>query len=510
MNAKLDLTGEWEFKANSDEFLPQELKTKLLTWNKAKVPGTIHLDLLANSFISDPFFETNELDVQWVDKVDWVYRKKFMVDFDLSDFHSVKLTFEGLDTVGSVKLNGEFVGYFNNMFIPYSFDVQNLIRLGENEIEIFFKSPTFAGKELEERYGKLSVELATHRVYLRKAQYSFGWDWGPVLTTSGIWKPVYLELAKFAKIKHVWFKTISISNSKAEISAEIELEKFTEDDLDLKIEIFHKAEKIYEKSFVQKKRDRVRTHRFEITSPNLWFPNGYGEQNLYTATVEISKDGEIIDKVIKRFGIRKVRLIQEDDGEGESFIFEINGEKIFCKGANWIPNDSFLPRIRKEDYDKLLSMAKDANLNMLRVWGGGVYEDEYFYDRCDELGIMIWQDFMFACASYPEYDEFIDNVKNEAIQVVKRLRSHPSIVLWCGNNENEWIWVDKAQKTPDEMPGAKIFRDLLKEICEQYDGTRPYWRSSPGGRIILIQKQTEIITNGRFGVSGLITNIMKM
>lgn len=482
MNLKFDLSGEWEFKASSSEFLPQELRTKLSIWNKAKVPGTIHLDLLANDFIPDPFFETNEIDVQWVDKVDWIYRKKFLLDFDFSDFHSVKLTFEGLDTVGSVKLNGEIVGHFNNMFIPHSFEVKNLIKSGENEIEVFFKSPTVAGKELEEKYGKLPVELATHRVYLRKAQYSFGWDWGPVLTTSGIWKPVYLEFIKFAKIKHVWFKTLSISNSKAEISAEIELEKFTEDDLDLKIEIFYKDEKIYERSFIQKKRDRVRTHRFEVISAKLWFPNGYGEPDLYTAIIEISKDGEVIDKITKKFGIRKVKLIQEDDGEGESFIFEINGEKIFCKGANWIPADSFLPRVGKKDYDKLLKMAKDANLNMLRVWGGGVYEDDYFYDKCDELGIMIWQDFMFACAGYPEYDEFVDNVKNEAIQIVKRLRNHPSIVLWCGNNENEWIWVDKTQKSPDEMPGAKIFRDVLKEICEQYDGTRPYWRSSPWGK----------------------------
>ncbi len=482
MNIKFDLTGEWEFKASSVEFLPEELKTKLINWNKAKVPGTFHLDLLENRFIPDPFFETNEFDVQWVDKVDWVYRKSFKIDFDFSDFHSVKLTFDGLDTVGNVKLNGSQIGSFNNMFIQHSYEIKNLLSRGENEIEVFFKSPTIAGKKIEEKYGKLPVELATHRVYLRKAQYSFGWDWGPVLTTGGIWKPVYLEFIKFAKIKYVWFKTLSISNSKAEISVEIELEKFTEDDIDLKIEIFFKDDKLYEREFVQKKGDRVRTHRFEIKSPNLWFPNGFGEPNLYTAKIEISKNGETIDQITKKFGIRTVKLVQEEDGEGESFIFEINGEKIFCKGANWIPPDSFLPRVKREDYDKLLNMAKDANLNMLRVWGGGVYEDDYFYDKCDELGIMIWQDFMFACASYPEYDEFIENVKNEAIQIVKRLRNHPSIVLWCGNNENEWIWVDKTQKNPDEMPGAKIFRDVLSEICKQYDGTRPYWRSSPWGK----------------------------
>ncbi len=482
MSKKFDLSGEWEFRASSEEFIPEELKSKLSNWNKAKVPGTVHLDLLENGFIPDPFFETNELEIQWIDKVNWVYRKRFFIDFDFKNFDSVKLVFEGIDTVGDIKLNCEAVASVDNMFIQHSFDVKNLLKNGENEIEIVLKSPTFAGKELEEKYGKIFAELTSYRVYLRKAQYSFGWDWGPTLTTSGIWKPVYLNFIKYAKIKNVWFKTLSISNSKAEISTEIELEKLTDDDIELKLEIYFRDQKVYERNFIQKKSDRVRVHRFEIQSPYLWFPNGYGEPNLYNSIITISKDGEVIDRVEKKFGVRVVRLIQEIDDEGESFIFEINGEKIFCKGANWIPADSFLPRVKKEDYDELLNMAKDANLNMLRVWGGGVYEDDYFYEKCDELGIMIWQDFMFACASYPEYDKFIENVKNEAIQVVKRLRNHPSIVIWCGNNENEWIWTDKTGKNPDEMPGAKIFRDVLKEICEQYDGTRPYWRSSPWGK----------------------------
>lgn len=482
MNKKLDLTGEWEFKATSENFIPDELKSKLLNWNKAKIPGTVHLDLLENGLIQDPFFETNELKLQWIDKVDWLYRKKFYIDFDFKNFNSIKLVFDGIDAVGEIKLNSKHIASVNNMFVQYTFEISDLLKKGENEIEILLRSPTFAGKELEKRYGEIFAELVSHRVYLRKAQYSFGWDWGPTLTTSGIWKPVYLDLIKYAKIKNVWFKTLSISNSKAEISTEIELEKFTDDDIELKLEIYFKSRKIYEKNFIQKKGDRVRTHKFEIYSPFLWFPNGYGDPNLYDAVITISKDGEVIDRVDKKFGIRIIRLIQENDDEGESFIFEINGEKIFCKGANWIPADSFLPRVEKKDYDKLLNMAKSANLNMLRVWGGGVYEDDYFYEKCDELGIMIWQDFMFACASYPEYDEFIENVKNEAIQVVKRLRNHPSIVIWCGNNENEWIWKDKTGRDPDEMPGAKIFRDILKEICNQYDGTRPYWRTSPWGK----------------------------
>ena len=481
---KFNLTGEWEFKANPNSFLPKDIETKLLNWNKANVPGTVHLDLMANGFIPDPYFETNELNLQWIDKVDWIYRKKFTIDFDplKSEFDSIKIVFEGLDTIGDVKVNGQYIGSFDNMFVEYTFEVKEILKPGENEIEIYFKSPTFAGKALESKYGKLPVELASHRVYLRKTQYSFGWDWAPTLTTSGIWKPVYLEFIKCAKIKNVWFKTISISDSKAQIATEIEIEKLTDEDIELSLEIFFENEKIYERNFTQRKGDRVRVHRFEINSPNLWYPNGFGKPTLYKAQIKLLKNGETLDETVKKFGIRTVQLIQEKDEDGESFIFEINGEKIFCKGANWIPADCFLPRVKKEDYDILLEMAKEANLNILRVWGGGIYEDEYFYEKCDELGIMIWQDFMFACAGYPEFDDFVENVKNEAIQIVKKLRNHPSIVIWCGNNENEWIWVDKTGKHPDEMPGAKIFKELLKQICQEYDGTRPYWRSSPWGK----------------------------
>lgn len=482
MIKKLYLTGEWEFKANSENYVPESLKKHLLNWNKAIVPGTIHLDLIGNNFIPNPFFETNELKLQWIDKVDWLYCKKFLIDFNPKEFDSVKLVFDGIDTVGVIKLNDEVIGFPNNMFIQHSYEVMGLLKEGENDIEVFLRSPTFAGKELEEKYGKIFAELASHRVYLRKAQYSFGWDWGPVLTTIGIWKPVYLEFIKYAKIKNVWFKTLHIYGEKAELTTEIELEKLTDDDIEIKLEIYFKTQKLYERNFIQKRGDRVRTHKFEIHSPALWFPNGYGEQNLYDAVIEILKDGEVLDRVEKKFGIRTVRLIQEKDEEGETFTFEVNGEKVFCKGANWIPMDSFLPRVKKEDYNKLLNMAKEANLNMLRVWGGGIYEDNYFYEKCDELGIMIWQDFMFACASYPEYDEFVENVKKEAIQVIKRLRNHPSVVIWCGNNESEWIWVDKTGKHPDEMPGSKIFREVLEQICKQYDGTRPYRRSSPWGK----------------------------
>ena len=220
--------------------------------------------------------------------------------------------------------------------------------------------------------------------------------------------------------------------------------------------------------------------RLRIKKPKLWWPNGYGEQPMYRAIFSLVLKDEEIERLEVPFALRTVRLLQEPDKEGTSFVIEINGEKIFCKGADWIPSDSFIPRIADATYEKLLGMAKSANMNMLRVWGGGIYEQEIFYRLCDRLGLMVWQDFMFACAEYPEDSWFMKQVIDEAEKAVKRLRNHPSIVLWCGNNECEWIFCQhNPGKSPDEMTGAKIFKTLLPSICSEFDGTRPYWRSSP-------------------------------
>jgi beta-mannosidase len=219
-----------------------------------------------------------------------------------------------------------------------------------------------------------------------------------------------------------------------------------------------------------------------LPEPKLWWPHGSGAQPLYTAVVALRLGEEVVDAVPVVFGVRTVRLLQEPDDEGRSFIMEINGRKIFCKGADWIPADTFLPRVTDEKYDRLLTMARDANMNMIRVWGGGIYEQDRFYELCDRLGLMVWQDFMFACGEYPEIPSFLEDVRHEAEQVVLRLRNHPSIVFWCGNNECEWYFcTTHPGKSPDKMRGATIFRDLLPSVVDAVDGTRPYWRSTPFG-----------------------------
>lgn len=275
-------------------------------------------------------------------------------------------------------------------------------------------------------------------------------------------------------------RVISIKKNEAVVEVSIDVSLFTAEPVQLRTEIRH--EKIIATDQRKVKNGKIK-FQTRIRKPKLWWPNGYGDQPMYQAVFSLVSKDEEVECLEIPFALRTVRLLQEPDKERTSFVIEINGEKIFCKGADWIPSDSFIPRIADATYEKLLGMAKSANMNMLRVWGGGIYEQEIFYELCDRCGLMVWQDFMFACAEYPEQQWFLKQVKDEAEKAVKRLRNHPSIVLWCGNNECEWIFCQhNPGKSPDEMTGSKIFKTLLPSLCREFDGTRPYWRSSPFGK----------------------------
>ena len=358
--------------------------------------------------------------------------------------------------------------------------MKTFLKNGKNLIEILFDSPVMRSKALEKKHGPLTAGHEPHRIYARKAQYSFGWDWGPRLATSGIWRSIRLEAHAHAALQSPFVKVIAITKNEAIVELSIDISVFTAAPMELHTEI--RDEELIAADERKVKRGRMK-FRVRIKKPKLWWPNGYGEQPMYQAVFSLVLRDEEIERLEVPFAIRTVRLLQEPDKEGTSFVIEINGEKIFCKGADWIPSDSFIPRITDATYEKLLGMAKSANMNMLRVWGGGIYEQEIFYRLCDRLGLMVWQDFMFACAEYPEDSWFMEQVSDEAEKAVKRLRNHPSIVLWCGNNECEWIFCQRNPgKLPDEMAGSKIFKTLLPSVCHDFDGTRPYWRSSPFGK----------------------------
>lgn len=475
----IPLNGNWEFKAIEayNPLLPAGLKAH--EWMAAVVPGTVHTDLMANAVIPDPFAGMNERDVQWVGSQQWVYRRRFNVPDGFLRNDAVQLVCEGLDTYAAVRINGRQLAKTSNMFVEHRFEAKRLLNAGENTIEILFDAATPRAKAIEKQYGPLCVALEPHRVYVRKAQYSFGWDWGPSLPTAGIWRDISLQAFSSANVTDPFFRVIALRKNEAVVEVTADVKRYTRRRLSFRVTVTREGSTVGRTIPLRGNRPRC---RLRIPDPKLWWPNGYGDQPLYAGTVSLIEDGKEIAAHSVHFALRKVALVQERDSEGKSFVISVNGVKIFCKGADWIPCDSFLPRVPESTYATLLRMASEAHMNMIRVWGGGIYEHDAFYDACDRLGLLVWQDFMFTCGEYPDTPWFLRAVAEEAAKVVRRLRNHPGIVVWCGNNECEMLYCrEHPGKSPDSMTGSSIFRSLLPGVCKKLDGTRVYWRSSPFG-----------------------------
>jgi len=475
---KFDLTGEWRFRLGKPNHIESPVNENPEQWMKAEVPGTVHTDLMALKKIPDPFFGDNEYKVQWVGEADWEYCRTFNISRDYLEQQSIDLICEGLDTLSTIFINDKEVGKTRNMFITHGFPVKKFLKPGENEIRIYFDSPLVYTREMEKQYGKLTETRHSHRMYLRKAQYSFGWDWGPMLPTSGIWRSIYLEAFDSIRIKDVSVRTVSCTAGAAQLEIEGVIEKGKDKGVTCNARLDNGEETIFAEAIPEGHRVRF---SLSVADPRLWWPNGWGEPFLYDFYFSVLSGGKVIDEKHFKYGIRTTELRLSDDKGENSFRILVNGKPVFCRGADWIPADSFIPRITHEKYRTLLEMSRDSGMNMLRVWGGGIYEDPYFYQLCDEMGIMVWQDFMFACGAYPEIKDFLQQVEEEAESVIKELRNHPSIVIWCGNNENEWIYYREQNDSPENMSGFKIFHNMLPEICEKLDPTRPYWPSTPWG-----------------------------
>lgn len=468
------LHSEWEFrllKENISNLIPKVIRKELDKWIPAEVPGTVHTDLIRAKLIPDPYFSDNENLIQWVTEMDWVYRTTFQLvkNFDIT--RELFLEFKGLDTITEIRLNNKVLGNTSNMFLEYRYNIQNLIK-NNNILEIRFRSPLKYGRSLEAKYGKLPVALNSERVYLRKAQYSFGWDWGPSLPTSGIWKSVTVVQYPENYIRDFYFHTLSADKNSAEVEIKVSLNKSLKSGYKLRVDIGSERE-------FMKVNKRNASIRLRIKNPDLWFPNGIGKPNLYKITLQVlSNRMEVIDRIEKEVGIRTIKL-QLIDNKKASFRFIVNNIPVYAKGANWIPSDSFITEVSENKYQKLLNFARISNMNMIRIWGGGFYENDILYNLCDRMGILIWHDFMFACAAYPEYKDFINNVENEIDQNVSRLQYHPSIALWCGNNENEWIWYQQQKSLYQNIPGFKIWNKIIPGILQKIDPQRNYWQSSP-------------------------------
>ena len=486
-NFELSLNGSWKFEGfaecNGEELGAYKLEYDDDGWLPAKVPGTVHLDLLANNVIPDPFKGLNEKKVQWIPKNEWWYRKEFDLPPDFLGKHAVELVFDGLDTFATIWVNSVKVGEADNMFTPWRFNINKAVKVGKNVIAVCFKPIYKVALELERKYdgkyGSLHAENFSARPYVRKAQYSFGWDWGPTLPTAGIWRGARVIAYDKAKLGYLAALPLQVSEDKAKIKTTAEVYAAEPCCVKAKFVVEGFGQRIEKQIIKQIASGQIYLEsEFEIAKPRLWWPRGYGEQNLHDVSVELFCDGVFLDKGAVKCGIRSVKLLQEPDDEGKCFIFVINGLPVFCKGANWVPADSFLPRVTADRYEKLLDMAAQANFNMLRVWGGGIYEDDAFYDFCDMLGIMVWQDFMYASSAYPEDDWFFKEAEREADEVVRRLRGHACIIVWCGNNEIQWQYQTVCKEMP-RLFGLQIFDDILPSVLSRLDGTRPYRPSTP-------------------------------
>jgi len=466
------LTGEWQFRqAGSEEWLP------------AQVPGGVHTDLLAAGRIPDPFVADHERHVQWVAESDWIYQRTFTPDAELLSEEHIFLVCDGLDTLAEVTLNGQPLGTTDNMFRQYCWDVKSLLRQGENRLMILFRSPVqyIAARQAERPLRGVSQAIPGGP-YLRKAPCQFGWDWGPKLPPIGIWKDIRLEGHSVARLKEVHLRQHH-EDAQVTIEAMISIERWGDAPVTARLRVTDPDGDILEQVSEVSETAEI-SMQLPIAHPQLWWPNGYGDQPLYKVELLLLAEEGVCDQRTYQMGLRTIELRQEEDEWGKSFTFVVNGVPIFAKGANWIPADSFPTRISGERLEHLIRSAAQANMNMLRVWGGGFYEEERFYDLCDRYGILVWQDFTFSCSIYPLHEEaFLENVRAEVVENIRRLRHRASLALWCGNNEMEWGWVEWGWDEPEaaDLKEAydQFFHHTLPEICAAEDPDRPYWPSSP-------------------------------
>ncbi len=476
---EFDLSTGWQFR--------QAGRTQ---WLPATVPGCVHLDLLNLQLIEDPFFRDNELKTQWIEGQDWEYQIRFSIPAELLAKRHLVLTFMGLDTYATVKLNDQIILEADNMYRAWSLEVKSLVHPSDNWLQIKFHSPIQRVqseiKNEAERLPATNDPKVGTSPYTRKAPYHYGWDWGPRLVTCGIWQPVKLFAWDDARIVDQRISIIELSETSALL--EFRTQVIADHSLPATLKISDDEHQISKRlAMALSAGINELVQRFEIHHPQLWWPNGYGSQPMYTFRTELMIGDEPIDQLSKRIGLRQLELRREPDQWGESFTFVVNRTPIYVKGADWIPADNFTMRVSVEKYRDLLTSAAQANMNMLRVWGGGIYEADVFYDLCDELGILVWQDFMFSCALYPGDEKFLNSVREEAIYQVRRLRHHPCIALWCGNNEiemgwHDWGWQEKysANLWEDYL---KLFHGVLPEVCRSEDPSRTYWPSSPASDV---------------------------
>jgi beta-mannosidase len=457
-------------------------------WIPADAPGDTYLALHAAGHIPHPFAGQNEADCAWVIDREWWWRTTFGAEV-AGVGERLILAFDGLDTYASVWLNGQPLGDTDNMFRTYRFDASDFLKDGVNDLVVRFTPPSVkvADKSMVTSDIIADPIKTSKRNFIRKAQFGWGWDWGPALPTVGLWRPVRLEREAIAVIDAVRFTTLSIG---AEVHAgvEVSIDGFgAAEGLWLAVDLYSPEGAVVASSVVTAGSGAPLKIALTVADPQLWWTPELGDQPLYVLTTRLSQGDRELDRRTQRVGLRTVTLDQSPDPDepGATFFrFVLNGVPIFARGANWIPASSFVGALTRQDYEPLVQAAADANMNMLRVWGGGIYEHDAFYDLCDEMGLLVWQDFMFACAPYPEDTaDLVETIRVEVDQQIRRLRNHPCLALWCGENEGRAVhdFIDRmtGQKTP--YPGDLYFSRMIPDALSRLDPATPYWPGSPSG-----------------------------
>ena len=488
-NAVVALDHGWQFRQ-----ITAGVEQGESDWLPATVPGDVHLDLLANKKIPDPFFRDNEAKLQWIELVSWEYRLSFDVTPALLARSNVDLVFDGLDAAAEVSVNGAKVLSADNSFRVWRVPAKAHLHAGKNLLRVVFPSPIKAAAEVAASDFFRVHSKTAEKTYIRKPAYEYGWDWGPRFVTSGIWKPVRLEAWNKVRIADFAIRQRDVSREVAHLDAEVEIEAAGAGPARVSVQYSDQGKPVTETATVSVHAGRnVIDLPIEIRQPKLWFPAGYGEQPLYEFTARVGAGVQpgasgqpMVEQRKVKAGLRSIVLHRELDKWGRSFEIIVNGIPVFAKGADVIPFDSFPNRVKTADYRRILQSARDANMNMIRHWGGGYYETDEFYAICDELGIMVWQDFMFGNDWQPGTYAFKLNVEAEAEDQVRRLRNHPSIVIWSGNNETEsaFSWAGRPELPPDVrllmwQDYLTVFSGILPRVVARLDAETPYWPSSP-------------------------------
>lgn len=465
---EFSLDGIWEMREIGEE-----------EWLTATVPGSVMNDLLTLGKIADPFYRDNEIEAYRIAEKSYEYKRSFTLTEEFLQQDQIILLSEGLDTFATIYINDNEIARTNNMHRTYEMDVKEVLLQGENSIKVQFASPV---KFIEERQKKQPLVGVEHAIpgypYARKAHSMFGWDWGPKIPDFGIWRSITLVGRNIGYLDDVYITQQHFENH-VDVNVRVQIERLLEGDIELEITVTSPDGHISTQNV--KKAMNEENFPFLIEEPKLWWPKGYGNQPLYDIQITATAAGKIVDHKKYQIGLRTIEVKHEADQWGKSFEFSVNGISLFAKGANYIPEDSLIPRTSRQRTERLIQDCVEANFNMIRIWGGGYYPPDYFYELCDQYGLIVWQDFMFACSAYDVTKGFAETVKQEVIDNVKRIRHHASLGIWCGNNEVEegweyWGWPERSKFRTDYI---KLFEVMLPELMENLDPETFYWPSSP-------------------------------